>query len=72
MSMDAIAKEWLAARKVIQEAALEAGISMDANRFAEAVIARLANYKPPILLEIDTPCECGFRGVKCAECGVER
>ena len=53
MSMESIAKEWLAARKVIADAAVEAQIPIESNRFAEAVIARLANHKPPILLEME-------------------
>ncbi len=56
MSMNAIAKEWLAARKVIADAAAEAQIPIEPNRFAEAVIARLANNRPPILLEMGSAC----------------
>lgn len=52
MSLETIAKEWLAARKIIADAATEAQIPIEPNRFAEAVIARLAFNKPPILLEM--------------------
>ncbi len=73
MSMDAVAREWLAARKIIGNSAIEAGIKVaDANRFAEAVIARLAHHDPPILLDMDVPCECGFRDKVCGECGTTR
>jgi hypothetical protein len=52
--LDRIAKEWLAARRIIATALGEwyGGSPEKLNRRAEAIIARLANNEPPILLEM--------------------
>ena len=49
-----IATEWLAARDVISNALCEWGMAQagEAERTAEAIIARLAAHDPPILLEM--------------------
>jgi hypothetical protein len=50
--LDNIAKEWRAARDVIQQALAEWDVQQSQAR-AEAIIARLAAHKPPILLEME-------------------
>ena len=53
MSLNKVASEWLMARRVISDAAIEAGVLVSrADAFAEAVIARLAAHEPPIVLEV--------------------
>ncbi len=54
MSMDAIAKEWLMARKIISDALYELGVNQPIST-AEAVIARLGSHSPPILLQVTPP-----------------
>ena len=52
--LDHIAREWLAARNIISDALQEWGtVSPVATVRAEAIIARLASHKPPILLEME-------------------
>ena len=52
--LDRIAKEWLAARDVIANALRDWGVPQ-ADARAEAIIARLAAHKPPILLDMEEP-----------------
>jgi len=52
--LDRINREWTAARDVIAECLREWGTTTAASVVrAEAIIARLASHKPPILLEME-------------------
>lgn len=51
MSLADVAKEWLMARRVIAQAAVDAKIPSDPYTFAECVLARLAQHEPPLLIE---------------------
>jgi len=59
--LDIIAKEWIAARQVIATALGEwyGGSPDRLNQRAEAIIARLAAHKPPILLDMEIESEKG-------------
>ncbi len=54
MTLDQVAREWLAARDCIRDALFDADVCNKelAERIAEVVIARLASHDPPILLEM--------------------
>jgi Zn finger protein HypA/HybF involved in hydrogenase expression len=85
--LDRITKESLAAREIIATAIGEwyGGSPKRLQARAEAIIARLSNHKPPILLEIedekgDWKCEkCGGQMEmftadldRCRDCGYQR
>lgn len=68
-----VANDWMLARDVIASVFRDLGFTKSrAEGTAGVIIARLAAHDPPILLDVDRPCECGLQDVVCSECGASR